>query len=430
MGKALPSKRYILFTLAIITTPIAQIWLTWDKELSLSINLMGYSFFYTEIAYLIILFIYIFFTKRLKNNKINNILLLGLFVSFISCLINGRSEWFLRFLIGADFYIFGLLFMVINLNYNHLKIIKPIVLISFYLICAQQILISLGFIQIEANGTEFDQIIRFGTTAGSSIQTAYLLLIIIAILILLYHNKYILFSIHLLGGVSILLSLSRGPIFSLFIVISLFLIVNLKKLKVIIIIIITLSISLVLFFAEQQIGFLSIIEQRVEVEDVTSGRNTRWETTLNVFSNSSFLFGAGNAITPSERGKRSEFNIEKELANSPHNVYLSYLVENGILGFCIFIWLIILLVKSVIKKRTIFSYSLLIFLILPITYMNTEIILRNGLNAFFFWFLFYLLKYEKKTACFHYSKATLNKWIKPVIGKSALASKFPKSNSY
>ena len=61
---------------------------------------------------------------------------------------------------------------------------------------------------------------------GSTIQTAYVLLIMIAILILLFKNRYILLSIHLLGTLAILLSFSRGPILSWVIVYLLFFLIN------------------------------------------------------------------------------------------------------------------------------------------------------------------------------------------------------------
>ena len=386
----------VLLLLCVFATPFIQLSQNISGELSLSTYIGEFNIFYTEFIALIAIFCQLFFLKKIAHKKILGLILLGLFISFISCFVNEHDDWFLRFCIGADFYIYGLLFAIIDFNWNQLRVIRVFLLLLFYFVCFQIILIATGILNLE-KGTEMGVLVRFGSTAGSSIQSAFLIYILMAILALLFKKRFILISICVLGVLAIAFSLSRGPILSLMFAFGLYVIFYFKKYRKKIIFFV-LIIGCFLFVLEERYGFLSIMEERNASEDVTSGRDERWIKTADIYSQSSFLFGAGNAITPSERLSKSEMTIDPNISSSPHNVYLSFLVENGILGMLNFIVLIIVLVRILIKKKIKPSYSFFVFLSLPLIMMNAEIILRNGVVAFFFWLLFYLLQYTTKNS--------------------------------
>lgn len=381
----------ILLVFGVFATPFIQLSLTIAGELSLSTSIGKYNIFYTDFFALIIIFLQIFVYKKLEYNKIAYLILLGLFISFISCFVNGYDNWFLRFLIGADFYFYGLLLSVVNFKWEQIRIIRAILLMLFYFVCTQMILISTGLVNMD-KGVDMEGLIRFGSTAGSSIQSAFLIFILMAILTFLFKKRSILlFSINAIGTLAIMFSLSRGSILSLVFVFVVYGIIHFKKSKKEIILFMIIMVCS-LFVLEKQFRFVSIMEERNVMENITSGRNERWKKTFDVYKQSFLLFGAGNAITPSERSFKSVFESERNLTNSPHNVYLSFLVENGILGIVNFIVLLLVLFRNLLKKKVKLSYHFLFFLSLPLIMMNTEIILRNGIVAFFFWFLFFLLR--------------------------------------
>lgn len=383
----------ILFVIALFITPILQMSLNWRREKALSVNILGCNFIFTEIFYFVIILSSILFLYRLKFNKLNFLILGGILISLLSCYSNNYNNWYSRFLVGMDFYICGLLFSLIRFKEKYVRIIKPILLLTFFFVAFQQILVSLGFVHVdsgnvESTGAAGESIIRYGTTIGSVNQTGYLLLILMGIFVKILNNKYLILGVIVIGSLSILLTLSRGPILSLAIVIVSYLFINFKNKKTKIGI---LLLCVFIILLENQFGVLTSIMERNNTPDITSGRDYRWERTLKIYENSSFFLGAGNAITPSEKQLMSEIPVEKEISSSPHNIYLSYLVENGIFGLIIFLSLIIYLLFSLYKKKPKIDFSLLIFTILPITLMNTEIILRNSIVAFFFWFLYTIL---------------------------------------
>ena len=386
----------MLLLICVFLTPCIQLALNISSEISLSTFIGGYNFFYTEIFILFIIFGQIFLFKKLKNNKINVLILLGLLISFLSCWVNGYDNWFSRFLIGIDFYFYGLLLSVVDFNQKQLQVIRYPLLLLFYFICAQMILISTGVVNSDRGGVDMDGLVRFGSTAGSSIQSGFLIFILMALLVLLFTKRSIFIGIYAMGVYAIAFSLSRGPILSVLFVAGLYALIHLKKYrKQIFLFVIITGVSL--FVLEKRYHFLTIMDERNSTEDVTSGRNERWMKTVDIYRQSSFLFGAGSAITPSERMSKSEVTTSVDLLSSPHNIYLSFLVENGLLGIFNLIMLLTVLIKMLIKSKIHLSYPFLTFLSIPLIMMNTEIILRNGVVAFFFWFLFYLLK--NKTLC-------------------------------
>lgn len=380
------------FVAALFLTPLLQIGLNWGREKSLSIDILGCNFIVTEFFWFLLVLGAIFLHKR-GFKKITFLICGGLLISFLSCLANGYNNWFSRFLVGSDFYVCGLLFSLITIEDKHFRLIRPVLFFAFCFIALQQIFVSLGFVRVDSgnvisNEMSADTIIRYGTSVGSVNQTGYLLFILMGILLKILRNKYYVVLVIILGALSIFLTLSRGPILSLSVIAVIYLLLNIKDKRVQVGVLILYSVFVI---AENRIGVISAIAERNETTDITSGREDRWGKSIDIYRKSSFFWGAGNGITPSEKGLMSEISTEREIRCSPHNVYLSYLVENGIFGLILFVSLVIYLLLTIYKKKPKIDYTLLTFVILPVTLMNTEIILRNSIIAFFFWLLYVLI---------------------------------------
>jgi O-antigen ligase len=386
----------ILFVLSIFLFLILKLSLNSTGELSISTSIGGLSVFYPELLWFPIILYNAFIAKKRFLNPVSILIFSGLIISFLSCLGNQYHNWLLRFFIGIDFYWTGFLFCFIDFSKQQIKIIGLFLLACFLFLCTQNILISTGVVHISDIAVDYGGIIKFGTTAGSANQTGYVLLLLLAILLLIIKNRMFLIIVIIAGSISICFTLARGPILSLLAVSCAYGLLKFKKQRGKILFSV-LFLLLFIFLLEKRYNFVSIMQQRNEVEDITSGRGERWEKTWEIYRHSSAVFGAGNGITPSSRAIYSDFEREPELVCSPHNVYLSFLVENGIFGIIVLVILLIVMSSNIIKRKGIKNYSSLIFLSCPLIMMNTEIVLRNGQVAFLFWFLYRLLvKQEDK----------------------------------
>jgi len=388
-----------IFILLLFATPVLQWTFPWGIESNFSFNLNGVSFYYTELFYLLIIF-KIFYLKK-KNGKVKGIILIllsfGVFTSFISALGNNNPNWISNFFISLDFYFYGILFCLIKLKVNHLKIIRYVVLFYFFYVAAQQFLVPTGLIQIETSTSLKDAggIYRIGTSIGSPIATGYFILMMSGILLLLFKNKTLKKTILITTFLVTLLTLSRGPILSFVLVIF---IVYIKKVK-------TLFLSLKFYFfiflllfglnsLNKKFSVLDIIELRFAAENVTSNRDSKWTETLDIYKKNSIALGAGNNLVPLQRALLSKAKAVEGKTSSPHNFFLSYLVETGLIGLVCILALMMYLFYQIFKTKNVDTYSKYTFLILFVTLINLELNLRNGVISFIFWFLFFLIKYN------------------------------------
>ncbi|WP_297092252.1 O-antigen ligase family protein [uncultured Draconibacterium sp.] len=383
----------------ILLTPILQWTFPWGIESMLSFKILDYNLFYTEVIYFPIIFFNILKGSFDKTRKIIIILLtIGVFLSFLSGLGNQNNNWFSHFLISLDFFFYGLLFCSFTIKTEHIRVLKIILLFYFTYICIQQVLVPLGIINIETAHRLRDQggIYRIGSTIGSSIGSGYFLLILSGILVYLYNSHELIKNgIKLLTAIAILLTLSRGPILSFLIVIFIdnrrYLVNSLCSPKSILLVFFLIAF---ITYLNKNYYVLDILTYRFQAEDVTSGRDDRWSHTFDIYKNNSILLGAGNNLIPLQRAKLSELEPIKTKASSPHNFYLSFIVEIGAFGLLLVLMLMAFLFLTVLKNKRIETYPKYVFLITFITLANLEVILRDGIIVFVFWLLFFLLDYE------------------------------------
>src|SRR5690606_31554019 len=85
-----------------------------------------------------------------------------------------------------------------------------------------------------------------------------------------------------------------------------------------------------LVFINYKIGLLDMIENRIEKDDVTSGRDYRVQYGIDLFKQNP-IFGNGSSYTIALK-RASEDVITKSLY-SPHNFYILILADYGIYGF-------------------------------------------------------------------------------------------------
>jgi O-antigen ligase len=329
-------------------------------------------------------------------------LIFGIMLSFLSGILNQNSFWFLHFIISLDFFFYGVLFCSFTLKPIHIKVLKQLLLFYFIYNCAQQVLVPLGVVTVETNYNygDYGGIVRIGTSIGSSIASGYFILIMSGILIYLYKDNKIMKNIvKIIAGVAILLTLSRGPIISFVLVMIIDLVsrVSFKSLT---------AIGLVvcgIYFLNLESNVMNIIKNRFLSEDVTSGRDTRWDKTIDVYKSNSVLIGAGNNLVPIQRSALSGVAPVVGKTTSPHNFYLSFLVETGALGlFNILVLMSFLFIYSY-KLRNTEMYPKFTFLVLFLTLVNLEIILRDGLFAFLFWLFFFILDFEVRKNIANYN---------------------------
>lgn len=388
-----------IFILLFFATPVIQWTLPFGIESNFSFNLNGVSFYYTELFYLLLIFKV--FNPNKKNGRVKGIisilLSLGVIVSFISAIGNNNPNWISNFFVSLDFYFYGFLFYLIKLKENHLKIIRYVLLFYFCYVAAQQLLVPTGLIQIETSHSLKDAggIYRIGTSIGSPIATGYYTLIMSGILLLLFKNKILIRTILITTFIVTLFTLSRGPILTFLLVI---LITNINKVKKLFFSFKFYFFILLLFLGlnslNQKYNVLKIIELRFNAENVTSNRDSKWTETFDIYKKNSIAFGGGNNLVPLQRALLSKAKPVKGKSSSPHNFYLSYLVEIGLIGLVCVVALMMYLFYQIIKTKNVDTYSKYTFLILFVTLVNLELNLRNGVISFIFWFLFFLIKYN------------------------------------
>ena len=142
------------------------------------------------------------------------------------------------------------------------------------------------------------------------------------------------------------------------------------------------------FFAPLTIMFYS----RGIPDSALSGRMGAWRVLVQYFVGSSlvtYLFGTGLSTTYSI----TELYRPMGPAMNAHNDYIRILVENGIVGIVVHIWLLWTLGKSALtvylKSKDLYSRSLAqLFILLLVVFILTSITLRPSQYPSFNWYIF------------------------------------------
>jgi len=398
----------------------------------------GYLTSYVTIFTLFTFYYFYKFQIKIKLFLIDYLLLLFFLISFLSTLINFRSDYMILLKSLSNFR-FALLFLAIR-NLFIYKIIKFGILFKITLFCSiflasdifLQHIIDHDIFGFKPSDGRYNGVFDDEAIAGSYIQKFFIISILgILFTDLSFRNKKILLFFFInFAGLGILFSLDRMPFLIYFFILSLivFFIKNYKS------IFILASVSIFVFF--------------ISIFEINSKINYRYKTLqnelniikiLNVFSiknniglstnpsteelrnyedsviNKSFFKGdyskiiysayevskqklfIGSGIKSFNDECKKLYEVNKKLlcAPHPHNLYLEILVSTGLLGLFIFILFIYNIIinnfKTIIHGNNINNKNLVIFsLILIISelfpFRSYGSILQT-VNGSMFWYL-------------------------------------------
>ena len=398
----------------------------------------GYITSYVTIFTLFTFYYFYKFQIKIKLFLIDYLLLLFFLMSFLSTLINFRSDYMILLKSLSDFR-FALLFLVIR-NLFIYKIINIRILFKITLFCSI-FLVSDIFLQhivdhdifgYKPSEGRYNGVFDDEAIAGSYIQKFFIISILgILFTDLSFRNKkiFIFFFINF-AGLGILFSLDRMPFLIYFFILSL-IVILIKNYKYIFIL---ASVSIFIFFIsifennskinyryktlQNELNIIKIINIFSIKENIGLSANPSTEELRNyedsvinksffkgdysrIFysayevSKQKFFIGSGIKSFNNECKKLYEVNKKLLCAPHAHNLYLEILVNTGLLGLFIFIFFICKIIidnlKNIIYGNNINNKNLLIFsLILIISelfpFRSYGSILQT-VNGSMFWYL-------------------------------------------
>jgi O-antigen ligase len=375
------------FIALLFISPFFQLILPGSIKEHYTFCIYGIPFFVCDLIYYLIfpflLLRKIIITKELK------ILSLCFFMLIISNLFSHDYQ-LQRLVISSNFYFFGIFFSILRLKNSDFTIVKYMIIIASIFLSLQIILISFGFITIDT-GIQYEagNYVRRGTTAGPATFTGHILIFLVALICFSIKSDYRKLLFVAISFFVIFLTGTRGAMLAIAFSIILFLwkskILNKKNSFQIII-----SVALLFVLGSYLNVANTIIARNNEAEriegGVFSGRSDRVSDSIDFFLKNwktSFL-GVGGAECPYYDFQLSE--VQPKL--SPHNIYISFLVENGIMGFLLLLILVCILFKKLLKTNSV-QASLLISVLL--FSFNTEVVLRNSVSSVLFWTLYFFI---------------------------------------
>ena len=351
----------------------------------------GISLFATSILFIPLFLISI---HSVELNKLNLLCLAFVILALITSLV--AEDYILsRFFIGIQFIYPFIYLSTIKLNEERISIVRDFAFITFFFLSFQVILASLGLMKFNSvDNNAIGDYQRVGTTAGVATFTAPVLLALYAILNLVVKSFTIRMGLLILLFISVFLTGTRSALIILVMAGFFHVLITLKfKYQVLV----SLTLLLMFPFINQRYKITETIEKRNQNAmdyskgDITSGREERWMVALEKINmNPEILFtGIGGANTPYfNRFKNTDINP----IASPHNAYLSFLLENGVVGLILFILILYYLVRSI---WPLYNISMFIFLLIIVANFNTELIIRGASFASVFFMLYFVLKNKR-----------------------------------
>ena len=377
-----------ILSILIIIPALLMAVMPWTVESKFNIDLLGYecSLFFL-IGLLAMILMPKYYLLLSKQQKVEIILIVYLFITFISSLLSSDISFFTGWMIGIEF-LLGYFFAK-NIVYNKviIKFIRWSSLLILLIILFQQTIFSFGLGWFEsgaANNVEvLDGVLRVGTSVGGSTFTGIYVVLLIGILLGNTRHYYIDIFYLFIGLISVTLSGTRSAMIIL-IFAFIYLLFNkhsevpklYKCLSLMIIGIYIFPIIVDMFQSRSQ-------EALRDTGDITSGRVVRWKFVFDYMNRhiENYIFGFGGGSVPI-----SSFNVNVNPLASPHNAYLGILFQFGLFGFTLFISFLFSKVKSIVNK---INTSVIILLGSLFVSFNSEVVTLNFLYSFYFWMLYY-----------------------------------------
>lgn len=393
------SKRNGILSILLVL-PMVSHWILPDSiETRFYLNILGLIFYVPNICYFFYIFLY-------SKGKYRHDVILSKITKFISVLLFCYATFQLISLLGLgrldeianillcnfSFVYFPAVFLCFPLSSTQIDKSKGVIAFAAVFLSLQIILYGLGILTYtSATGNDLTNeqlavagVFRVSTTAGAATGTAAVICLLGILLTSFYKfsekTKVVLF---VTCTIAIFLSMSRGAAISWSLYALLLLYSNyIKKKKSstrIKAILVAFFIGIALFYSGV---FNPIYERTEQIEDITTGRESRFEAGFDVFMESSG-FGVGAAQVFPDKSISKVIHAGFWMA--PHNTYLIYLAEMGILGFL----LIIFLYYQMAKRLKYDSAVSIMFLVVLLINLNTEGCFVNSefLALFFFYYV-------------------------------------------
>lgn len=337
-----------------------------------------------------------FFFRILKKSNISKLdLAIYLSIAFIliSCITSSDNS-LQRFLISIQFFV--PFFILRNIDiYSTSDYFYNLFLIVFFYLSIQTILIATNIFVIDTGYSYIvGDYIRRGTTAGPPTYTGHVLLLLFTILISIKTPKKHFYLLLPLSFLSIFFTGTRSALIALLFGILSYILLNkvfINKVRLVLLLFITVIIFNFQFNILETFRFRNI--EAIESSDITSGRLARWNETFELLSKDKqyLFFGYGGAQSP-------YFNtniVDIYPKISPHNVYISFLFEHGIFGLTSLFLVIFFVIKNIKDRKSLEFILLVSFLLFS---FNTEVVIRDFLFSFLFWFLYFsMIDKQKKS---------------------------------
>ncbi|MDN3619151.1 O-antigen ligase family protein [Polaribacter undariae] len=370
-------------------------------------NIFGYSFFLPEICFFLLPFVAPLSIKTLnKNFSLIILTVLGVFLGYLSAINGGSEQVMNNFLAGTDFYATLLVFLFFPLKKENIKfLLKPTVfLIS--IISLEIILYSFGFLSYEKDldgNANYSGFSRISTTIGAATGTAvayFFMTLILFCLIPKKIKKIFLLSAFIVMGITLTRSVIIANIILAFFIFKRDKNIWLSKEKKFLRYIGIIAVLVGLAVTVNKLGIVDNLFTRstgleVSNSDISNGRFDRWESTFKVVKEFPVLGTGANYITKHKRSRYTK--VDSKNLFSPHNTFLLILMERGIVGFFIFLFIIIQLVRFISwkKNRGILKIGLILSLII---FMNTEIVILFSESTGLFLILWSLIRIESEVS--------------------------------
>lgn len=274
--------------------------------------------------------------------------------------------------ICSNTFFFGALYLGLfhKLTPFQIILLKPLCILGSIIISFQLILLATGIWAYDLGdiGGDFSGIIRVYTTAGETNASGTIIsLVLFFLLLTIKENNWEKLIIIIVSVISILFTVSRGPILlTIMAFVYIWLKYYRKKTKY----------NLAFFSIIALLAYLGVFNPIIDRTarkdadgDITSGRNILIETVLNDVNrnNAEILgLGIGNVYQTTEVAYSK---VEMPHPGAPHNFYVLLYAEQGIIGIILFL---LLLVPYLAKNYRHNKDACVFLILLLLTVYNTE----------------------------------------------------------
>lgn len=293
-----------------------------------------------------------------------------------------------RLFLSLSFFWGGILFGFMDLDLRSDKYIKYMFVFLYFSLCLEVILISIGLIKLDSGMYhEIGDMVRRGTTAGPSTMTGYVILLLSGVIIHMCDNKVVKRLILYFTLMVIVFNGTRGALLCVLFITVYDLYLFFKDVRYYWVYVLIFSGMLLVNYQYDIYGYIQNRNlEAIEQSDISSGRYYRYEQSINAYDEYDSVkkvIGAGGALTPYYLYDRYSA-IYPEL--SPHNIYLSYLLEAGAIGLLFVIAHFFYHTKVIIKN---IDYEGILIISVILVMNNFEVILRDWNVLVLYWLLYY-----------------------------------------